>query len=97
MNALNIALLHDEGRRARVVENPHIRQPQNLPAQRPLEQRPAQQQPFEPTGESRLVVAVLKPAEVADDVARHGAGLEQISVDRRKERLQALNPLASSP
>ena len=75
-----------------VVDDAHVRQLLDAAAHGDLEERPAQEHAFEPALEPRLVVAVLKPAQVADDVARHGAGVDEVAVDRRKERRQAAQP-----
>ena len=40
---------------------------------------------------------MLKPAHVADDVAGHGAGLDQVLLERRKERLQPAQPAREQP
>ena len=66
-------------------------------AERALEQRPAEQHAVEPALELRLVVAVLEPADAADDVAWHGAGVEQVALEPGKSVFRPRRPLASSP
>ena len=96
-HTLHDAVLHQQSLHARAVDDAHVRKPLDAAANRDLEQRPAQQQAIEPARELRLVVAVLKPAHVADDVAGHGAGLEQVLLERRKERLQPAQAAREQP
>ena len=88
-NAANDAILDEECHHARAVQDADVWQLQHAATDRALEERATEQQAIKPALKLRFVVPVLEPAEVADDVAGYGAGVEQVALEPWEQRHQS--------
>ena len=89
-NAAHHPVFDQQSHNPRVIDDMDVRQLQHTTAQRALEQRTAEKDAVEAAAKLRLVVTVLEPADVVDDVARDRADLEEVALEPWKERLQTM-------